>query len=184
MISRTISGLVIGVIVLVAPLGGCSTAPKAENQADFIARADSTRTWFERSVAGLNGQIADSAGYIIFPDVAQWGILIGGGTFGRGALCRPSGEQIGWAAINTGSIGLQAGVQGFRMLLVLEDESVVNRFRANQLSGSVAGVAVAGQAGASAKAPFQNGVAAYQGANQGLMAGVNIGLDIIRFEPM
>ncbi|MHC4101088.1 MAG: hypothetical protein ACYSW1_09455 [Planctomycetota bacterium] len=47
-------------------------------------------------------------------------------------LCRPDGTQIGWAAINTPSIGLQAGVRGFKMLLVLEDEATLNQFREDQ----------------------------------------------------
>lgn len=164
-------------------LGGCATAPKAENQEDFMARARSTTAWFERSVNGLPQQIEQSAGYVIFPDVAQWGILLGGGTFGRGALCRPDGTQIGWAAINAPSIGLQAGVQGFRLLMVLETQATLDRFRANQLTGSVNGVLVVA-GGMSGTASFTNGVAIYEGANQGLMAGVNISLDIIRFAPL
>ena len=63
--------------------------------------------------------------------------LIGGGTAGRGALYTPDGRQIGWAAINIGSVGLQAGVQGFRMLMVLEDETALQHFKANLLTGSV-----------------------------------------------
>ena len=165
-------------------LGSCSTAPKAEKQADFLARSDSTRVWFERNVTALRQQIDNSAGYVVFPDVAQWGILIGGGRFGRGEVCEPDGTQIGWAAINVGSVGLQAGVQGFRMLMVLEHETAMDQFKNNALSGSVNGVLVGGQSGGSAKAPFRNGVVIYEGANRGLMAGVNIGLNVIRFEPL
>ncbi len=181
--TSSVLGLVLITSMLVATLGGCSTAPKVENRAEFLDRASSSKSWFERSVYGLRDQIRDSAGYVIFPNVTQYGILFGGGTMGRGALYRPDGSQIGWAAINTGSIGLQAGVQGFRMIMVLEDDAVVRKFMANQLGGQVSGVVVFG-AGGSAKAPFQNGVACYQGANKGLMAGMNIGLDYIRYKPL
>lgn len=165
-------------------IGGCSTAPKVQDRAAFIDRAESTTRWFERNVYGLRGQIDGSAGYIIFPDVAQWGILIGGGTFGRGALFTPDGRQMGWAKINIGSIGLQAGVQGFRMLIVLEDWRALAQFKGNLLTGSVGGVAVAGEAGGSGKASFTNGVAVYEGASTGLMAGVNIGLNLLKYEPL
>lgn len=177
--------LVAGVILATAVLGpvGCTTAPKTEDRVSYATSARLARTWFERNVGGLRAQIDRSAGYIIFPEVGQWGILIGGGRFGRGTLNRPDGEQIGWAAINTGSIGLQAGVQGFKMLIVLEDELTLRRFIDNSLTGGVSGVAVAGEAGGSATQPFVNGVAVYQGANNGLMAGVNIGLDYVRYEP-
>ena len=183
---RTFCGMValLGATVVAAMNGGCATEPKAEDQADFVARATSSRAWFERSVVGLEQQIDGAAGYIIFPDVAQWGILITGGTFGRGMLCRADDTQIGWAAINVGSLGLQAGVQGFRMLMVLENEAEVQEFMKGKWAGSVTGVAVAGEAGGSGAAPFVGGVAAYQGANSGLMAGVNVGLNHIRYKPL
>lgn len=184
MLRRTFGSLLILTFLGLTMLGGCSTAPRSQNQADVLVRADSSRHWFENNVNGLDEQIADSAGYVVFPDVTQFGIIFGGGTFGRGAVCRPDGTLIGWGAINTGSIGLQVGVQGFRMLMVLQNEAVLNQFMENQLAGSVAGVAVALESGTSGKAPFRNGVAIYQGANTGLMAGVNIGLDYIRYKPL
>ena len=162
----------------------CATAPKASDQAGFADDARTATRWFENNVPGLRDQIDDSAGYIIFPSVGQWGILITGGQFGRGTLNRPDDSKIGWAAVNTGSIGLQAGVRGFKMLLVLENEETVRRFMDNHLTGSVSGVVVVAESGGSGTAPFQNGVAVYQGASTGLMAGVNIGLDWLRYEPL
>ncbi len=58
------------------------------------------------------------------------------------------------------------------------------RFKDNLLTGSVGGVAVAGEAGGSTKTSFTDGVAVYQGASTGLMAGVNIGLNLIQYEPL
>ena len=163
---------------------GCSTAPKMKDRQAFMVDSRVATEWFERNVMGLREQMAQSAAYIIFPKVAQWGILIGGGKWGRGMVNDSGGSQIGWAAVNTGSLGLQAGVQGFKMLVVLQDSATLERFKTSALSGSVSGIAVAGKAGVSAKAPFNNGVAVYQGANAGLMAGVNVGLDRMRFEPL
>ena len=140
--------------------------------------------WFENHVVGLDEQIDGAAGYIIFPKVGQFGIIFGGGQFGRGMLNNSDGSQIGWAAINTGSIGLQAGVQGFKMLIVIEDKYTLAKFMDNQMDGAVGAVAVAGDAGGSARAPFEHGLAVYQGANSGLMAGVNIGLDYISYKPL
>ncbi len=163
---------------------GCSTAPKAENQDAFISESRAATRWFEQSVPGLRSQIDDSAGYIIYPSVAQWGIIFGGGQYGRGMVNRPSGEQIGWGAVNTGSIGLQAGVRGFKMLVVIQDEATLEKFKQNKLSGSVSGVVVVAEGGTSGKANFENGVAVYQGASSGLMAGVNIALDYLRYKPL
>ena len=70
------------------------------------------------------------------------------------------------------------------MLLVLEDRRALAQIKNNLLTGSVGGVAVAGEAGGSGKASFTNGVAVYQGASTGLMAGVNIGLNLLKYEPV
>ena len=172
----------IGVALLLA--AGCSTAPKAEDEATFAADATAATQWFEYNVPGLRQQIDDSAAYIVYPSVGQWGIIFGGGQFGRGMLNRPGGAQIGWAALNTASIGLQAGVRGFKMLVVFEDEATLKRFMEDKLTGSVSGVVVVGEGGASGKAPFENGVAIYQGASTGLMAGVDIGLNYMRYKPL
>lgn len=133
---------------------------------------------------GLRKQINESAGYVIYPAVGQWGIIFGGGQYGRGMVNKPNGTQIGWGALNTASFGLQAGVRGFKMLVVFEDQATLDRFRENRLTGSVSGVLVAAESGQSATAKFENGVAVYQGASTGLMAGVNIGLDYMRFKEL
>ncbi len=163
---------------------GCSTAPNKKDQASFIDASNSALDWFDHNIDGLDQQISNSAGYIIFPKVGQYGIIFGGGQFGRGALNEPTGDQIGWAALNTGSIGLQAGIQGYKMLIVIEDQDTLDKFMNNQLDGSVSAVAIAGKKGGSARAPFENGLAVYQGANSGVMVGVNFGLDYIRYKPL
>ena len=165
-------------------LTGCSTAPRWKDRPKFIADATTAKEWFEQNVTGLRSQIEESAGYVIFPSMAQWGTGLGGGKYGRGMVNDPLGSQIGWAAISTGAIGLQVGLQGFKMLIVFKDQATLERFMNNRLSGSVSGVAVAANVGTSAAAQFERGVAIYQGASVGLMAGVNVGLDYLHFEPL
>jgi lipid-binding SYLF domain-containing protein len=179
---RILSLLVVGAALLA--IAGCSTAPASRDTDSFMSESDAALAWFDRHVDGLDEQIDGAAGYIVFPKVGQFGIIFAGGQFGRGTLNTPDGTQIGWAAINTGSIGLQAGVQGFKMLIVLEDKYALAKFMDNQLDGAVNAVAVAGESGGSTRTPFEDGLAVYQGANSGLMAGVNIGLDYIRYKPL
>lgn len=167
-----------------AVMSGCSVAPREMDWPAFRQRVDATTRWFEFSVDGLREQIDASGGYVVFPGLIQWGMLFTGGTYGRGAVCRPDGSQVGWAVISTGSIGLQAGVQEFRMLAVFEDRAVMEKFQRDQLLGSANGVAIAMEEGASARIAFHDGVALYESANEGLMAGVNLGLNLIRYEPL
>lgn len=163
---------------------GCETAPPAERREDVALRAETTTAWFKSRVTGLSAQIDRSAGYIVFPDVAQWGIVFGGGTRGRGVLYSPDGTAQGWAAVSSGSVGLQAGVQGFRMLIVIENQTELTEFKTGKWNGTANAVAVAGEGGSSGVVPFVDGVAAYQGANSGLMAGVSFGLSNVAYEPM
>ncbi len=179
---RTTTLLIAGFALLFA--SGCSTSPAPRDTQSFISESDAAMAWFHSNVWGLDEQIEAAEAYIIFPKVGQFGIIFGGGKFGRGMLNNSDGSQIGWAAVNTGSIGLQAGVQGFKMLIVIEDQYTLNKFMENQMEGSTNAVAVAGDEGGSALALFDDGIAIYQGANTGLMAGVNIGLDYIRYKPL
>ncbi|HET8967621.1 MAG TPA: hypothetical protein VFN20_15445, partial [Candidatus Acidoferrum sp.] len=184
--SRTVFRFSIAMLIGVMMLSsvGCSTAPKAEDRASFISESQVATQWFKTRVPGLNQQIANSAGYIIYPSVGQWGIIYTGGKFGRGLVCKPDGTQIGWGAVNTGSLGLQVGVQGFKMLVIFENDATLEKFKANQLTGSVSGIAVVADVGGSGTAKFENGVCVYQGANAGLMAGVNMALDYMRYKPL
>ena len=150
----------------------------------FLSNARETVVWFEDNVRGLREQIRNSAGYIVFPSTLQYGTGFGGGKFGRGMVAAANGTQIGWSGINTGSLGLQAGIQGFKMLVVFQNDATPNKFKANRLSGAANGVAVLADVGGSGAVPFENGVAVYQGANVGLMVGVNVGLDLVRFETL
>ncbi len=92
---RWMTVLLLAATLAASPLAGCSTAPKAKNQASFIAKANAARGWFDSNVPGLRNQIDRSAGYIIFPDITQWGFLISGGHFGRGVLNRPDDTPYG-----------------------------------------------------------------------------------------
>lgn len=161
---------------------GCSTAPKAEDQSTIRAESRNSLNWFKTRVTGLDRQLADSAGYISYPAIGQYGIIISGGKFGRGVVYDNKHRQIGWAYINTVSLGLQAGAQGYKMLVVFENYTTLDQFKEDKLTGNVGATAVAGESSAEGTASFTNGVAIYQGDATGLMAGASVGLDWMRFE--
>jgi len=165
-------------------MAACSVAPRVEDRAAFASDAQSAMSWFEKHVPRLHERIDTSAGYAIFPNVLQWGTLVGGGSFGRGTVNRPDGSQIGWGMLNNASIGLQAGMQDFKMLVVFENERIFQRYQRNRFDGSVAGIAVAFDSAVGEKTSFADGVTVYQAGNAGLIAGVNIGLDLFRFQPV
>ncbi len=173
-------------LTLAAPLlsTGCATTPKMKDRPKVISESKTTVAWFERHVGGLRNQLAASSGYISFPNIGQYGILISGSKFGRGVVYDGSGTQTGWAYVNTLTGGLQVGIQGFMMLIVIEDDATMAKFKDNKLSGQVSATAVAASEGGSKQGDFSNGVAVYQGHAKGLMVGASVGLEYVRFEPL
>ena len=174
-------------VLLTLPLTtlfGCNVAPKSEDRTIFVEEAREGLKYFEKHVTGLSRQIRESGGYAVFPGAGQWGIIFTGGSFGRGAVFTPDGTQIGWAAVNNFNLGLQAGGQGKKILLVFANVDMLEQFKQGLLTGKAEGLAVAGEKGATGVAPFQNGIAAYVGAEKGLMAGGMIGMENFRYRAL
>ena len=180
--SRIIGLPALLVIATILSAAGCSTAPKQEDRATVIADSRTARAWFTSNVDGLQENLDDSAGYITFPGVGQYGLIITGGKFGRGVVYDGNHGRVGWAYINVFSAGLQAGGQAYKMLVVFEDTATMEQFRENKLTGNVGATVVAAESGAATTASFTDGVAIYQGDAVGLMAGASVGLEYIRYE--
>ena len=165
-------------------LSACSVAPKQDDRASFVMEAREGLAYFERHVSGLRAQISGSAGYAVFPGAGQWGIIFTGGSFGRGAVFSSNGTQIGWAAENQFNVGLQAGGQGKKILIVFQNQATLDLFTQGLLTGKVEGMAVAGDKGTAGTSSFQNGLAVYVGAEQGLMAGGMIGMEKFQYRSL
>ena len=162
-------------------LAACNVAPKSDERESFVMEAREGLQFFDKHVTGLRDQIRRSAGYAVFPGAGQWGIIFTGGSFGRGAVFTPEGTQIGWAAENQFNVGLQAGGQGKKILLVFADKDTLEKFKQGLLTGKVEGMAVAADKGATGTSSFENGVAVYVGQQKGLMAGGMVGMENFRY---
>ena len=172
--------LLVASVVCLSP--GCSTAPKQRDQAKVVADSRSATRWFRNNVRGLSAQLDNSAGYVSYPGIGRYGLLITGGKMGRGVVYDSNHRQVGWAYINVVSAGLQVGVQGYKMLVVFEDPATMRRFQQNKLTGNVGVTIVALTAGGAGAASFTDGVVIYEGDQAGLMAGVSVGLDYMRYQ--
>ena len=179
---RLIFGSLLGLAFFCALfMGSCSTAPSKDDRTSFLTEARQGKDYFTKTIPGLNDQLKSSAGYAVFPGIGKWGILFGGGEYGRGAVFAPDGTQIGWAAMNNPSIGLQVGGQGMQMIIVFETQKVLEEFKANTMAGSASGTAVGGDSGVTGVAKYTNGVIVYVGAHKGLMAGGSVGLQMFKY---
>ncbi len=178
------STLLLSSAAVVSQLASCNTAPSVQDRVSFIKEASESKARFIRETPGLEKQLSESAGYAVFPGVGQWGVIFGGGEFGRAVVYTPAGTQEGWAAITNPSIGLQLGGQGLQMLIVFQTKAVFDEFKTNVLTGSAAGTAVGGESGTSATAAYSNGVAVYVTGQKGMMAGGMVGLQYIRYSAL
>jgi lipid-binding SYLF domain-containing protein len=180
---RIVAGSLLALSLISAiAIPACSTAPSKDDRTSFLTEARQSKDYFTKSISGLSEQLKTSAGYAVFPGIGKWGVLFGGGEYGRGAVFAPDGTQIGWAAMNNPNIGLQVGGQGMQMIIVFETKKVLEEFKANTMAGSASGTAVGGDSGVTGVAKYTNGVIVYVGAQKGLMAGGSIGLQMFKYK--
>lgn len=180
---RIVAGSLLALSLISAiAIPACSTAPSKDDRTSFLTEARQSKDYFTKSISGLREQLKTSAGYAVFPGIGKWGVLFGGGEYGRGAVFAPDGTQIGWAAMNNPNIGLQVGGQGMQMIIVFETKKVLEEFKANTMAGSASGTAVGGDSGVTGVAKYTNGVIVYVGAQKGLMAGGSIGLQMFKYK--
>jgi lipid-binding SYLF domain-containing protein len=172
-----------GVAVLaILFISACQTAPKTEaDRQALIEQADSRIRLYRRLDPAI-AQFFDTAhGYAVFPSVGRGGFIVGGG-FGRGVVYE-RGRVIGFADITEGSVGLQAGGQGFSQIIFFQTGEVLDRFKTNQFSFSADVNAVAVDSGAAAQTTFRNGVAVFIQSQSGLMASASVGGQRFRYVP-
>ena len=162
-------------------LAGCETAPKTQPERQvLIDKSGQTITEFRSLDPSMQSWFDSSHGYAVFPAVGS-GAFIVGGSFGRGVVYE-RGVAIGFADIKQGSVGLQAGGQGYSEIIFFQTKEIFDSFKSGTFSFSADATAVAASAGAAGQTTFKNGVAAFIKGQSGLMAGAAIGGQGFSFE--
>jgi lipid-binding SYLF domain-containing protein len=128
-------------LVLVGSLTLPSTSQAATAQA-IDASANKAIAQFKSQVKGADAFLRGAKGYLIFPEVIQAGIGIGG-EYGEGAL-RVGGKSAAYYSIAAGSIGFQLGAQRKSILIVFLQTQALNDFRAKAVAGKAWNVGVDG----------------------------------------
>jgi lipid-binding SYLF domain-containing protein len=170
---RTIC-ITVTVVALAALLVGCSTAPKSESDREALsAEVQATMTRFQKTDAGLKSFFSGAHGYAVFPSVGKGAVGVGG-AYGKGEVFE-KGTMIGWCDLSQATIGFQLGGQAYSEVIFFQTKEVFNRFTAGKFEFAAQASAVAATAGASADAPYRNGVAVFTMAQGGLMYEASIG---------
>ena len=170
--------------VFVLAAAACAThTPAPQAQASLEDKASATLADMQARDPGLNGLLARSAGYAIFPDVGAAGALVAGGAFGRGFLYE-HGVLTGYVELRQGSVGPQLGGQTYSELLVLRDPYDIDRLKAGAFDIGASATAVVLTTGAAANAALSTGATVFVLPRGGLMAGVSISGQQIAYRPL
>ena len=89
--------------------------------------ADKTLQQFRTQVKGGDAFLRGAKGTLVFPEVIQAGIGIGG-EYGEGVL-RVKGRSVAYYSIKAGSIGFQLGAQRKSILVVFLQDQALKKFR-------------------------------------------------------
>jgi lipid-binding SYLF domain-containing protein len=123
---------IVGKVALVACvcLVGSLLLPSASYAATAQAidtAADKTIEQFKTQVKGGDAFLRGAKGVLVFPEVIQAGIGIGG-EYGEGVL-RVGGGSVAYYSIKAGSIGFQLGAQRKSILVVFLQDQALEKFR-------------------------------------------------------
>ena len=180
LVLKAAAALIVGSLALT----GCTTTPdKPDNAATNASKrqaidssVDATLSRMYSTVKGSRELVAKSRGVLVFPNVLQAGLIVGGQS-GNGAL-RVGGSTVGYYNTSSLSVGLQAGAQSKAIVFLFMTQEALDEFRGSDGWAAGAGASVAlvkmGANGAidttTATAPVQVVVL----TNAGLMGDVSI----------
>lgn len=158
--------------------------------------ADSAKEIDEKSTAALNELYAKNAeikklgnkakGILIFPEIKKAGLVIGG-QGGDGAL-RKAGKTTGYYQTAAGSVGLQAGVQKFSLVMFFIDNESLQYLESSKGWEIGTGPSVVmgdeGFGKTATSSTVKKGIYAFIFGQKGLMAGIGIqGSKITKITP-
>ncbi len=151
-------------------------------EADAIAEANAAITKFQAADTSLKQYFDTAAGYVVFPNVAKGGLVVGG-AHGSGVLYE-KGQPIGTTKLTQASFGAQAGVQSFGEAIFFETSKAIEDFKGGKFEMGADVSAVAASEGVAKTAKYKDGVMVFALPNKGLMVQASVGGQKFKYEPL
>ena len=123
--------------------------------------------------------VDDAYGHAVF-DTTKGGFLVTGAG-GTGVAMRSNGSNPIYMHMGAGGVGLGAGLENYKFIVLFENEDVYKRFIDGEWSAGATAQAAAGREGAGVVGKFNNGVAVYHITDKGLIAQADV--QGVRFWP-
>lgn len=118
------------------------------------------------------GLLDQAYGYAVFDSTKAGLVVTGSGGTGV-AVDRSNGERIYMRMAGAG-VALGGGAQQYKLILLFETGSDFEQFTNGDWNGNASAQAVVGEKGANSNIDFEDGVAAFQVGQKGLMAQADI----------
>lgn len=118
-------------------------------------------------------------GYAVL-DTTKGGLIVTGAG-GTGVAMEKDGGEPVFMHLGQAGIGLGAGLENYKLVLLIQDEETYDRFVSGQWDGSISAQASAGEEGVAAEEQFVEGISAYRLTDAGLMAQADV--SGVRFWP-
>lgn len=176
-------------IAVVLAFANATWADKFDDAIASFKSSPKSSTYFEKAY-----------GYAVFPEIGKAGLIVGG-EHGDGQVY-VKGKQVGTASLTSLSVGAQAGAKEYAEIIFFHKQSDFDKFRGGefQLAGNMEATLITMNASASAGTEtssaeasttkynaatgggYNNGVAVFVVARGGLMAGIAVGGQKIKYQ--
>ena len=143
----------------------------AERRQEILDMSKSTIDALRKDTSAKS--LVDSAyGHAVF-DTTKGGFIVTGAG-GTGVAMRKNGSNPVYMHMGAGGVGLGAGLENYKLIILFENEDVYDRFVDGAWSAGTSAQAAAGRDGAAAVGKFNNGVAVYHITDKGLIAQADV----------
>ena len=116
--------------------------------------------------------IASAYGHAVF-DTTKGGFIVTGAG-GTGVATRKNGGDPVYMHLGAGGVGLGAGLENYKLIVLFENEDTYERFIDGAWTAGASAQAAAGRDGAAVVAKFVNGVAVYHVTDKGVIAQADV----------
>lgn len=151
----------------------------AERRQELIREADRALDALRRQNELAAALMEAAYGHAVF-NTTKGGLIVTGA--GGTGVARSNIGDVTFMRLGSAGIGLGAGFENYKLVLLFEDEDTYSRFVSGQWDGSLSAQAAAGSEGVAAHEQFIGGIRAFRLTDGGLMAQVDA--TAMRFWPV
>jgi len=144
---------------------------KAERRTELMQMAKDTLAELRKD-ANARDLLDRAYGEAVF-DTTKGGLIVTGAG-GTGVAMHKNGSQPVYMHMGEGGVGLGAGLEKYKVVLLFENKDIYDKFVEGAWSAGASAQAAAGKNGAGTVAKFNNGVAVYHLSDKGVIAQVDV----------